>query len=1001
MASSHVLDIEVRAAVSSAVEQLQQLGHELGGNVGAKAQELSERLSRLAAHSDAITFFREMQAEASQAEQKYRKLSAELVEYERQLGTSTDPRHVARLEQLRKEVSAASEGWERSRQQLSVATRQMYEWGTSAGTVERAQARLRKEMEAGNTKALALVQRMRDMGAGVSAWERLARGAANSVTGTFRQMVEAVKHVPKTITSISDKFGQLYNVLAAKVTFGGLVGAVQSMQDVRASLQAVTGDARSAGEQFEFVKRVAMGAGSDIAESAQQWVKLSAAAKGTALEGKAAQDVFKAVTNAMSNMGQSGAQTGAVLQTLTQIINGEDVSARQLERTLGTQLPGALQAAAAGFGVTEAELRKMLDAGEVTAENLLPALAKGLHDTTNAAPAVAKVSDAVQNLKNAIGVAADELGGGGFAQGLVEGANIAGAAIMRLTDNVIRGGQLIGATFSALVNMDFSNYKQALLDITEESNQRLARMAQDNEYVRKSIELVGSDSQKAAVAAADLAAKQGEAGAAAAAAAPELDKLGMSYKQLDETVGKIKDTQKSELEVLQARTKAAEQQAQQAGLTAEAQLAAQEKLAAARQAEAQHYETIARAKEADLQKAQQQLEATQKAAAASEEEAGKLAPAIENLKKLVTQREQDALKAREQAKANSEEAKALEAQAKVLDAANKARKAESDATIKTLEAQKETARIGEELARLAGNDYEARRLKIQQLEIEIEIIRAKVAAQRAEAEYEIASANAKRAHLLATGQLTEATRAEIDASIKMAQAKQQQSDAVEKSIKLQERAVQQMRLYGNETSNAAQQSQAATSAAAGGWREVASEAGAARDAVEGYSSSVRGAPSPPSAGNVGANNHSPSGRTRTATRHTWMSLYNRAKEFGAPEELARQLADAQFDATGKRTNALQSRYKKGKNDYFSDDEAVRRAVEQWMRNNPQTTTTQNTTQNDGQTTKNTQRSTAQGITTVNINLNGKRTALNMADATSAHQLENLLREIANDQERAV
>ncbi len=149
MANDQVLNIEVRAAVASAIEDLQQLGNELGGNVGAKAQELSEKLAKLTAHSDTITFFKEMQQQVAQSEQNYRKISAQLVEYERQLGKSTDPQHAARIAQLRQQVSAAREQWDSSRQQLCVATRQMYEWGTSAATAQKAQERLRR----GNTPA--------------------------------------------------------------------------------------------------------------------------------------------------------------------------------------------------------------------------------------------------------------------------------------------------------------------------------------------------------------------------------------------------------------------------------------------------------------------------------------------------------------------------------------------------------------------------------------------------------------------------------------------------------------------------------------------------------------------------------------------------------------------------------------------------------------------------------------------------------------------------------
>lgn len=995
MSSNEVLNIEVRAAVASATEELRRLGDELGGNVGAKALALSQRLTELSAHDDAITFFKEMQQQAAQSERAFRQLFTQLEEYERQLGTSTDPKHVVGLEQLRSEVRRAADEWDKSRQQLSVATQKLHEFGTTSGTAQRAQERLRKEMSAGSDKAQLLVQHMRALTTSTNVWQRAMEGVANVARPAIQRVSSALQPLKSAIESVHARFGRLYELIGGGFSAGAFVSAVTAMQDVRVALTAVAGSAEEGARQFDFVKRVARSAGTDIGESAQQWMKLSAAAKGTALEGQASRDVFQAVTDAMSNMGRSGSETGAVLQTLTQIINGEDVSARQLERTLGTQLPGALQAAAKGFGVTEAELRKMRDSGEITAEKLLPALAKGLNETTNAAPQVAKVSDAFQNVKNAFLDFADLVGQAGVSKALVLGADVATAAIQGFGAAVVYAGKVLGIWAAAIRNMDFSNITDSFREAGEEFKTTIATAAQNNEVLRASMEMLGGEAGRAALAEAEAATKAQEAGAAAEAAAPQLAALGLSYKQLEEEASKVKDAQKLELEVIQERIKAAEAEAAQEGLTAEAKLKAQETLQEARKAEAAYYEDIVKKKEAALQAAQNDMAATIEASKVSQEEAERLAPVIDNLKKLILQREKDALAARAQAKEHSLAAAQTKAAIALETEAYKARKAGSDASIQLLEAQKQLAAQEEKLAALAGNDYKVRQMKIQQLELEIEITKVKVAAKRAEAEHDIAALQLKEADLRATGKLTGAAKAEIDAAIKLAEAKRMEADALEKGIAIQRRAVQQARSLGTATSETAQQSREATTSAAAGWREVAAEADAARSAVDGYSSSVRGAPPPPS-GRGGSSSSKASNRNASITSGTWMSAYNAAKQFGADDELARQLADMQYDSNGRRTGVLTAQMKRGRYDFFSETEAIRRAVELAMRNNVGAA---QPAQQGGSAGSASAAGAASGAT-VNINLNGKRTSIGVGSAADAHQLERLLREIANDAERA-
>ena len=124
MATTNTLDINIGADTGEAqrsIEQLaagvEQLASKLGGDLKQEASAVAGKLRELGAQRDAITLFQQMQQQVAQSEKNYRNLSAELVEYERQLGKSTDPQHAARIAQLRQEVSAAREQWNQSRQQ--------------------------------------------------------------------------------------------------------------------------------------------------------------------------------------------------------------------------------------------------------------------------------------------------------------------------------------------------------------------------------------------------------------------------------------------------------------------------------------------------------------------------------------------------------------------------------------------------------------------------------------------------------------------------------------------------------------------------------------------------------------------------------------------------------------------------------------------------------------------------------------------------------------------
>lgn len=161
----------------------------------------------------------------------------------------------------------------------------------------------------------------------------------------------------------------------------GLAEAGIQMERLQRGLRAATGSGEAAARELAFLRGESERLGLDLVTAGTSFTKLAAAAKGTALEGKAARDIFTSIAEASVVMGLSAEQTGGALTAIEQIISKGKVSAEELRGQLGERLPGAFQIAARAIGVTTSELDEMLKKGALTAEDLLPALAKELRNT--------------------------------------------------------------------------------------------------------------------------------------------------------------------------------------------------------------------------------------------------------------------------------------------------------------------------------------------------------------------------------------------------------------------------------------------------------------------------------------------------------------------------------------------------------------------------------------------------------------------------------------------
>lgn len=171
-------------------------------------------------------------------------------------------------------------------------------------------------------------------------------------------------------------------VTAAAVAFfklaQGAIAAGRVFESSMARFKAASGSIEVARKQMSFVIQTAQSLGLRIDVSAKAFSRLSAAARGTSLEGIGVRKVFLAVSKAAAALRLGQGEVEGAFRAIEQIMSKGSVQAEELRGQLGERLPGAFRLAAESMGVTTAALGEMLKAGEVLADEFLPKFAVAL-----------------------------------------------------------------------------------------------------------------------------------------------------------------------------------------------------------------------------------------------------------------------------------------------------------------------------------------------------------------------------------------------------------------------------------------------------------------------------------------------------------------------------------------------------------------------------------------------------------------------------------------------
>ncbi len=209
--------------------------------------------------------------------------------------------------------------------------------------------------------------------------EKFGNRTRSEMRGVARETAEADDAMARLSRGIKGAF--LGGSLA--VAFIGiknsLMGVTSALIDAQVQLDRLrngfnfgTGSLEAGAREMAFLRQEVNRLGLDLGGASSQYMKLVAASRGNAMQGEKTRELFLAIAEASVVMGLGVDQSERAMLAATQMMSKGKVMAEELRGQLGEQLPGAFGIAARAMGVTEAELGKLLEAGEVFSADFLP-----------------------------------------------------------------------------------------------------------------------------------------------------------------------------------------------------------------------------------------------------------------------------------------------------------------------------------------------------------------------------------------------------------------------------------------------------------------------------------------------------------------------------------------------------------------------------------------------------------------------------------------------------
>lgn len=287
----------------------------------------------------------------------------------------------------------------------------------------------------------------------------------------FGELDEAERKAGKGAKEAAGPMEELKVVLAGIVTLSAakeILDLNDRLTGLRRGFETVIGSSQGADQALEFVNKTADRLGTNTLDLAQAFLKVTASAKGTQLEGAPTEKIFSSIAGAMSTVNASGEELERVMDAVGQMMGKGVVSAEELRGQLGDSLPGAVQQAAQALLVSNAELSKMLESGEVIASEFLPKFAAQLEKSMGGGGKQVEGFSASWNrlVNQLVEIATGPAGQGftAFVAKLTDTLTVLTRGVGFATDNISALGRLLGGLAAGEGSAAFKDFGQSVED---------------------------------------------------------------------------------------------------------------------------------------------------------------------------------------------------------------------------------------------------------------------------------------------------------------------------------------------------------------------------------------------------------------------------------------------------------------------------------------------------------------------------------------------------------
>lgn len=134
-------------------------------------------------------------------------------------------------------------------------------------------------------------------------------------------------------------------------------------------------------EVNDFLNGVADRYGVNINKLRKAYLRFTAASASSNLTEEQKMQIFDRLSKSAASLGLEGVKVDRMFNAIEQTMSKGFVSSEELRQQLGDSLPGSLEIMAKALGVTTKELSKMLEQGEVLAEDAIPKFAAQVEKT--------------------------------------------------------------------------------------------------------------------------------------------------------------------------------------------------------------------------------------------------------------------------------------------------------------------------------------------------------------------------------------------------------------------------------------------------------------------------------------------------------------------------------------------------------------------------------------------------------------------------------------------